>query len=38
MTKQYLAHVRQNDDGSFVIHHLEERLRAVVDRGVEGSR
>lgn len=26
-----LAHVRRNDDGSFVIHHLEEHLRAVGD-------
>ena len=25
----YLAHVRQNEDGSFNIHHLEEHLRAV---------
>ncbi len=29
--KRYLAHVRQNKDGSFVIHHLEEHLRAVAD-------
>jgi CRISPR-associated endonuclease/helicase Cas3 len=29
--KQYLAHVRQNKDGSFVIHNLEEHLRAVAD-------
>ena len=29
--KQYLAHVRQNKDGSFVIHILEEYLRAVAD-------
>jgi len=28
-TKQYLAHVRQDDDGSFVIHVLEKHLRAV---------
>lgn len=27
--KQYLAHVRQNKDGSFVIHNLEEHLREV---------
>lgn len=27
--KRYLAHVRQHDDGSFVIHDLEEHLRAV---------
>ncbi|MBI4001737.1 MAG: CRISPR-associated endonuclease Cas3'' [Nitrospira defluvii] len=27
--KRYLAHVRQGDDGSFVIHDLEEHLRAV---------
>jgi hypothetical protein len=25
----YLAHVRRNDDGSFVIHELEEHLRGV---------
>ena len=25
----YLAHVRRNDDGSFVIHDLEEHVRAV---------
>lgn len=25
----YLAHVRRNDDGSFVTHHLEDHLRAV---------
>lgn len=29
--KRYLAHVRQDDDGSFVIHDLEEHLRAVAD-------
>lgn len=29
--KQYLAHVRQDKDGSFVIHNLEEHLRAVAD-------
>jgi len=29
--KQYLAHVRQNKDGSFVIHDLEEHFRAVAD-------
>jgi HD superfamily phosphohydrolase YqeK len=29
--KRYLAHVRQNKDGSFVIHNLEEHLRAVAD-------
>jgi len=28
---RYLAHVRQNDDGSFAIHELEEHLRAVGD-------
>lgn len=28
-SKQYLAHVRQNDDGSFEIHDLEEHLREV---------
>ena len=27
--KRYLAHVRQNADGSFVIHDLEEHLRGV---------
>ncbi len=27
----YLAHVRRNDDGSFLIHELEEHLRAVAD-------
>jgi len=26
---EYLAHVRQNQDGSFEIHHLEDHLRAV---------
>ena len=30
-SKRYLAHVRQEDDGSFVIHDLEEHLRAVAD-------
>lgn len=34
--KQYLAHVRRNEDGSFEIHHLEEHLRAVADLGDEG--
>lgn len=29
--KQYLAHVRQNEDGSFEIHDLEDHLRAVAD-------
>ncbi len=29
--KQYLAHVRRNEDGSFAIHNLEEHLRAVAD-------
>jgi hypothetical protein len=29
--KRYLAHVHQQDDGSFVIHDLEEHLRAVAD-------
>lgn len=33
--KRYLAHVRQDDDGSFVIHDLEEHLRAVA-KGAEG--
>ncbi len=28
---RYLAHVRQTNDGSFVIHDLEEHLRAVAD-------
>jgi hypothetical protein len=28
---RYLAHVRQDKDGSFVIHNLEEHLRAVAD-------
>ena len=27
--KRYLAHVRQDKDGSYVIHDLEEHLRAV---------
>lgn len=27
----YLAHVRQTEDGSFVIHELEDHLRAVED-------
>ena len=27
--KRYLTHVRQNADGSFVIHDLEEHLRGV---------
>ena len=27
--KRCLAHVRQDEDGSFVIHHLEEHLHAV---------
>lgn len=27
----YLAHVRRNHDGSFVIHQLEDHLRAVAD-------
>ena len=27
--KQYLAHVRRDTDGSFVIHDLEEHLHAV---------
>ncbi len=27
----FLAHVHQNEDGSFVIHHLEDHLRAVSD-------
>jgi HD superfamily phosphodiesterase len=29
--KRYLAHVRQNKDGSFATHNLEEHLRAVAD-------
>jgi|CXWL01.1.fsa_nt_gi CRISPR-associated endonuclease/helicase Cas3 len=29
--KPYLAHVRQNQDGSFVIHDLEDHLRAVAE-------
>lgn len=29
--KRYLAHVRRNDDGSFVIHDLEDHLRSVGD-------
>ena len=33
-SKQYLAHVRQNDDGSFEIHELEKHLREVA-RGAE---
>lgn len=33
--RQYLAHVRRNDDGSFVIHDLEEHLRAVADLASE---
>ncbi len=32
--KQYLAHVRRNEDGSFAIHNLEEHLRAVA-KGAE---
>lgn len=36
--KLYLAHVRQDKDGSFVIHNLEEHLLAVADLGVEGPR
>ena len=28
---RYVAHVRQNKDGSFAIHNLEEHLRAVAD-------
>jgi CRISPR-associated endonuclease/helicase Cas3 len=31
MTTRYLAHVRQDEDGTFVIHDLEEHLRAVGD-------
>jgi len=27
--ERYLAHVRQGEDGSFVIHDLEEHLREV---------
>jgi hypothetical protein len=34
--KHYLAHVHWNEDGSFVIHELEEHLRAVGDLGIEG--
>lgn len=30
--KQYLAHVRRNEDGLFAIHDLEDHLRAVGDR------
>lgn len=33
-SKQYLAHVRQKDDGSFEIHDLEEHLREVA-KGAE---
>ena len=29
LQRRYLAHVRQNADGSFVIHDLEEHLRGV---------
>ena len=29
--KRYLAHVRQDKHGSFVIHNLEEHLRAVAN-------
>ena len=29
--KQYLAHVRQDKDGAFIIHNLEEHLRAVAN-------
>lgn len=36
--QRYLAHVRQSEDGSFVVHDLEEHLRAVGDLGVEGPR
>ena len=28
-SKRYLTHVRRNDDGSFLIHELEDHLRAV---------
>jgi len=27
--RPYIAHVRQNEDGSFEVHHLEDHLRAV---------
>jgi len=33
----YLAHVRRNDDGSFAIHHLDEHLRADINRPRLGS-
>lgn len=36
MTKHYLAHVRRNDDGSFIIHDLEEHLCVVDGLGVKG--
>lgn len=32
----FLAHVRRNEDGSFVIHDLEEHMRAVGNPGIEG--
>jgi CRISPR-associated endonuclease/helicase Cas3 len=32
--KQYLAHVREHEDGSFEIHDLEDHLRAVA-KGTE---
>lgn len=32
----FLAHVRQNDDGSFAIHEPEEHLRAASHLGIEG--
>lgn len=32
LLKLCLAHVRRNDDGSFVTHHLEDHLRTVGDR------
>ena len=35
--KRYLAHVRQDEDGSFVIHDLEEHLRAVATGAGEGA-
>ena len=33
--KRSRAHVRQNEDGVFEIHHFEEHLRTVSDLGVE---
>lgn len=29
--KEFLAHVKKNDDGTFKVHNLEEHLRAVAE-------